>query len=52
MAAVTAGWFAYISLSGLSKGKSELRDLEDFLADALGAKYPPQRQRAEEMEDE
>ncbi len=52
LAAVTAGWFMYVSLSGLSKGKSELRDLEDFLADALGTRYPPSRPRDDHSEDE
>ncbi len=49
---VTAVWFAYIAVSGLSKGQSELRDLEDFLADALATRYPPSGLREDHSEDE
>lgn len=52
LATATAGWFGYVAVSGLSKGQSELRDLEDFLADALGTKYPPSGPREDRSEDE
>ncbi len=52
LVAVTAVWFAYVAVSGLSKGQSELRDLEDFLADALGTKYPPPGPREDHSQDE
>lgn len=41
LAGATGAWFVYVALSGLSRGQSELRDLDDFLADALGTDYPP-----------
>ncbi len=52
LAAVTTGWFAYVSLSGLVRSRSEMRDLDDFLADALGTKYPPSPPRKDHSEDE
>lgn len=52
LAGATAGWFAVVAVYGLSKSRSELRDMEDFLADALGTKYPPSGTREDHSEDE
>ncbi len=52
LATVTAGWFGYVAVSGMSKSRSEMRDFEDFLADALGTRYPPSGPREDHSEDE
>lgn len=52
LAGATAGWFAVVAVSGLSKSRSQLRDMEDFLPNALGTRYPPSRPRENHSEDE